>query len=53
LRAGLVVDQGSPAALRERYGRGNMDEVFLDIARERNGAEDAPAASDRTERSVS
>ena len=53
LRAGLVVDQGSPAALRERYGRGNMDEVFLDIARERNGAEDAPSASDRTERSVS
>jgi ABC-2 type transport system ATP-binding protein len=53
LRAGLVVDQGSPAALRERYGRGNMDEVFLDIARERNGAEDASAASDRAERSLS
>jgi ABC-2 type transport system ATP-binding protein len=51
LRAGLVVDQGSPAALRERYGRGNMDEVFLDIARERNGAEDA--AGDRAERSLS
>ena len=53
LRAGLVVDQGSPAALRERYGRGNMDEVFLDIARERNGAEDARAADDRAERSLS
>ena len=53
LRAGLVVDQGSPAELRERYGRGNMDEVFLDIARDRNGAEDPPAASDRAERSLS
>jgi ABC-2 type transport system ATP-binding protein len=53
LRAGLVVDQGSPAALLERYGRGNMDEVFLDIARERVGAEDTIAASDRTARSLS
>jgi ABC-2 type transport system ATP-binding protein len=35
LRAGLVVDQGSPLSLLERYGRGNMDDVFLDIARER------------------
>ena len=38
LRAGRIVDQGSPAALLERYGRGNMDEVFLDIARERADA---------------
>jgi len=53
LRAGLVVDQGSPAALLERYGRGNMDEVFLDIARERVGAEDTIAASDRIARSLS
>ena len=53
LRAGLIVDQGSPAALRERYGRGNMDEVFLDIARERNGAEDTRAGRDRAERSLS
>jgi ABC-2 type transport system ATP-binding protein len=35
LRAGLVVDQGSPQALLERYGRDTMDDVFLDIARER------------------
>jgi ABC-2 type transport system ATP-binding protein len=35
LREGLVVDQGSPAALQSRYGRGNMDDVFLDIARQR------------------
>jgi ABC-2 type transport system ATP-binding protein len=33
LRAGLVVDQGSPAELIERYGRETMEEVFLDIAR--------------------
>ena len=33
LRAGVVVDQGSPAQLIERYGRRTMEEVFLDIAR--------------------
>ena len=38
LRAGVVVDQGSPRALIERYGRGNMEEVFLDVARGRADA---------------
>ncbi|MBI3150022.1 MAG: ABC transporter ATP-binding protein [Betaproteobacteria bacterium] len=33
LRAGQVVDQGSPEALAERYGHDNMEAVFLDIAR--------------------
>jgi ABC-2 type transport system ATP-binding protein len=33
LRAGAVVDQGSPGRLIERYGRDTMEEVFLDIAR--------------------
>lgn len=33
LRAGAVVDNGSPARLIERYGRATMEEVFLDIAR--------------------
>jgi ABC-2 type transport system ATP-binding protein len=33
LRAGVVVDQGSPAALVARYGRADMEEVFLHIAR--------------------
>ena len=33
LRAGLIVDQGSPAQLVERYGRDTMEEVFLDVAR--------------------
>jgi len=35
LRAGVVVDQGSPQELLARYGRENMEEVFLDIARGR------------------
>ena len=35
LREGLVVDQGSPMELIERYGRENMEEVFLDVARGR------------------
>lgn len=33
LRAGRIVDQGSPAELILRYGRDSMEEVFLDIAR--------------------
>lgn len=33
LRRGRVVDQGSPAALIERYGRDDLEQVFLDIAR--------------------
>jgi ABC-2 type transport system ATP-binding protein len=37
LREGRVVDQGSPQALLARYGRANMEEVFLDIARGRAG----------------
>jgi ABC-2 type transport system ATP-binding protein len=44
LRAGLVVDQGSPPALLERYGRETMDEVFLDIARERINADHGDSA---------
>ncbi|HET7032891.1 MAG TPA: ABC transporter ATP-binding protein [Casimicrobiaceae bacterium] len=35
LREGKVVDQGSPQQLLARYGRENMEEVFLDIARGR------------------
>lgn len=34
LRAGRLVDRGTPRALLERYGRKNMEEVFIDIARE-------------------
>lgn len=42
LRAGALVDQGTPRALIERYGRTDLEQVFLDIARGgRNGAEAA------------
>jgi ABC-2 type transport system ATP-binding protein len=33
LRQGRIVDRGAPAALIGRYGRTNLEEVFLDIAR--------------------
>ena len=36
LRAGQLVDQGTPKELLARYGRRNMEEVFIDIARERS-----------------
>jgi ABC-2 type transport system ATP-binding protein len=35
LRKGALVDQGSPAELLARYGRDDLEDVFLDIARER------------------
>ncbi len=35
LRAGRIVDRGTPEQLLTRYGRQNMEEVFIDIARER------------------
>ncbi len=33
MRTGSIVDTGAPGALIARYGRSNMEEVFLDIAR--------------------
>lgn len=39
LRAGLVVDQGSPQDLLARYGRATMEDVFLDVARGRNAGD--------------
>jgi ABC-2 type transport system ATP-binding protein len=39
LRAGEVVDQGSPQALLARYGRDTMEDVFLDVARGRGSGE--------------
>jgi ABC-2 type transport system ATP-binding protein len=33
LKQGRLVDRGSPAALLARYGRTNLEQVFLDIAR--------------------
>ena len=35
LKRGRIVDRGSPAELLERYDRDDMEEVFLDIARDR------------------
>jgi len=37
LRAGRIVDRGTPAELISRYGRRTLEEVFLDIARDRTG----------------
>ncbi len=39
LRAGKIVDRGSPAALLHRYGRSTMEEVFLAISRSDAGRE--------------
>ena len=33
MKAGKIVDRGSPQALIDRYGRTNLEEVFLHIAR--------------------
>ncbi|MFQ5936877.1 MAG: ABC transporter ATP-binding protein [Acidiferrobacterales bacterium] len=35
LRAGRIVDRGGPQTLLARYGRQSMEQVFIDIARER------------------
>lgn len=35
MKSGRIVDRGSPADLFARYGRDTMEEVFLDIARDR------------------
>jgi ABC-2 type transport system ATP-binding protein len=35
MRQGRIVDRGAPSTLIGRYGRVNLEEVFLDIARER------------------
>jgi ABC-2 type transport system ATP-binding protein len=38
MKQGRVVDQGSPADLLRRYGREDLEDVFLDIARDRRHA---------------
>ncbi len=35
MKTGKIVDRGAPADLLARYGRQNMEEVFLDVARDR------------------
>jgi ABC-2 type transport system ATP-binding protein len=44
LRAGRIVDRGSPQELNRRYGRKSLEEVFLDIARRRGAAAVGEAA---------
>jgi ABC-2 type transport system ATP-binding protein len=34
MRAGRIVDDGTPTGLANRYGRRTMEEVFLDVARQ-------------------
>jgi ABC-2 type transport system ATP-binding protein len=38
MKEGVIKDRGSPADLISRYGRENLEEVFLDIARNRREA---------------
>ncbi len=35
LKQGRIVDRGTPASLLDRYGRADLEQVFLDIARNR------------------
>jgi ABC-2 type transport system ATP-binding protein len=37
LRAGRVVDRGSPASLLQSYSRSTLEDVFIDVARETAG----------------
>jgi ABC-2 type transport system ATP-binding protein len=48
LRAGRVVDRGTPQSLIARYGRQNMEQVFLDIARARRAERRASTKRQRT-----
>jgi ABC-2 type transport system ATP-binding protein len=43
LKQGKIVDQGSPDGLLRRYGREDLEDVFLDIARDRRQAAEAVA----------
>jgi ABC-2 type transport system ATP-binding protein len=43
MKHGRIVDRGSPAALLARYGRDDLEQVFLDIARNRTAAAEALA----------
>jgi ABC-2 type transport system ATP-binding protein len=39
MKRGRIVDRGTPEELRRRYARSDLEEVFLDIARDRRTAE--------------
>jgi ABC-2 type transport system ATP-binding protein len=40
MKKGQIVDDGSPQQLLSRYGRQNLEEVFLDVARDRRKAKE-------------
>jgi ABC-2 type transport system ATP-binding protein len=40
MKRGEIVDDGSPKQLLARYGRQNLEEVFLDVARDRRKAKE-------------
>jgi ABC-2 type transport system ATP-binding protein len=42
MRRGRIVDRGTPGELITRFGRQNLEEVFLDIARERRMPTETP-----------
>jgi ABC-2 type transport system ATP-binding protein len=44
LKRGRIVDRGSPQELLARYGREDLEEVFLDIARDRGRAPEETVA---------
>lgn len=46
MRRGRIVDEGAPQELIRKYGRQNMEEVFLDIARGQGRAAEFEAAAD-------
>lgn len=48
MRAGKIIDEGTPKALIKKYGRDNLEQVFLDLAR--GEVEDLPHASLKTTR---
>ncbi len=41
MKKGAIVDDDAPAALRARYGRADLEQVFLDVARGRGEAREA------------
>jgi len=43
LKTGRIVDRGSPQELLDRYGQEDLEEVFLDIARNRGLRDGRPA----------
>ncbi len=49
LKTGRVVDQGSPAELLARYRRDDLEDVFLDIVRDRRAAAEAHATGQQEE----